>query len=367
MILRNLFRQPVKTALAIFGIALSGGIVVMGNFAANIIDKLLDEQFNRTQRQDMVVAFVEPVSLTGLHELEHLPGVLLAEPLRNVPARLRAGHRSRRLGIQGLQAERDLLRLLDDAGHDVELPEEGLLVSEALATALDVRIGDVVEAEILEGHRPKRLVTIAGLIRDYTGLAAYMRRPALHRLMHESDRVSAVYLRVDPIHQESLYRRLKNTPRVASVSVKAASKQSFQDTVAENMMKMRMFNLMFAVIIAGGVVYNSARISLSERSKELATLRVLGFTRLEISMILLGELAVLVLTAIPLGMGIGTFFVWFLAKFMQSEEQRFPVYIASWTYALAASVVMVAALISGLIVRRMLDRLDLIAVLKSKE
>lgn len=367
MILRNLLRQPVKTGLAILGIALSAGIVIMGNFAANIIDKLLDEQFNRAQRQDMVVAFVEPVPLTGMHEIEHLPGVLLAEPLRNVPARLRSGHVSRRTGIQGLEAERDLLRIYDQNGVEVPLPEEGLLISEALAEVLHVRVGDVVEAEILEGYRPTRTIAIAGLIRDYSGLMAYMRRPALHRLMHEGDRVSALYLRVDPLYEESLYRKLKNTPRVASVNVKAASKQSFLDTVADNMMKIRFFNLMFAVIIAGGVVYNSARISLAERSKELATLRVLGFTRLEISFILLGELAVLVLTAIPLGLYIGHTMAWFLSTFMQTEEQRFPVFIASWTDSLAATVVLSAAILSGLIVRRMLDRLDLIAALKSRE
>jgi putative ABC transport system permease protein len=367
MILRNLARQPIKTALAILGIALSAGIIVMGNFGANIIDKLLDEQFNRAQRQDMVVAFVEPVPLAGLHEIEHLPGVLLAEPLRNVPARVRAGHISRRLGIQGLEPQRDLLRLYDQEGQEVELPEDGLLVSEALARVLQVKVGDFVEAEILEGYRPTRTVMIAGLIHDYTGLMAYMRRPALHRLMHEGDRVSAAYLRVDPLYQGSLYHQLKNTPTVASVNVKLAAKESFLATVAENMLAIRFFNMIFAVIIAGGVVYNSARISLAERSKELATLRVLGFSRLEISFILLGELAVLVLTAIPLGLMIGHGMAWFLAMFLQTEEQRFPAYIAPWTDSLAATVVLVAAVLSGLIVRRMLDRLDLIAALKSRE
>lgn len=367
MILRNLARQPVKTALAIFGVTLATSLIVLGNFGEDMIGKLLDEQFNRAQRQDMTVSFVEPASPSGLSELKHLPGVLHAEPVRIAPVRLVSGTVARRLAITGVEPDRTLFALLDRDGNDVPVPEEGVLLSEALAQLLNVKPGETVQAEIQEGHRPVRDLVVAGTIKDYTGMAAYMNRQALHRLLREGDCVSLAYLAVDGRYQDELYHRLKRTPRVASVVVKTAAIQSFNETVGENMAKMRFFNLFFAVVIAGGVVYNSARISLSERSRELATLRVLGFTRLEISMILLGELAVLVLTAIPLGLLLGNGFVQFMVVAMATEDQRFPAYVSSWTNSLAASVILAAAVVSGLIVRRALDRLDLVAVLKSRE
>ncbi len=367
MILRNLSRQPIKTALAIFGITLATMVIILGNFGEDMINKLLDEQFVRSQRQDMTVTFVEPVPMKGLHELEHLPGVQHAEPVRITPVRMRSGSIERRLAITGLEQERELFQLLDREGQLVVIPDEGLMISEALARVLHVQPGDRVQAEVLEGSRPTRDVVVAGTIRDYTGVAAYMSRSALHRLLQEGDRVSMAYLRVDPLYLDELYHELKNTPLVASVVVKKAARTSFLETVGETMTKMRFFNLFFAVVIAAGVVYNSARISLSERSRELATLRVLGFTRLEISMILLGELAVLVLSAIPLGILLGHGFVQIISEAMATEDQRFPAYVSTATDSLAASVVLIAAIVSGLIVRRMLDRLDLVSVLKSRE
>jgi putative ABC transport system permease protein len=149
--------------------------------------------------------------------------------------------------------------------------------------------------------------------------------------------------------------------------VKQHSIDSFNKTVGENLGLMKTINLIFACIIAAGVVYNSARISLAERTRELATLRVVGFTRGEISGILLGELAIVTLLAIPLGLVLGRAFAWWMVAAFDQELFRFPMFISRRTYAWSALVVMAASAVSGLIVRRNLDHLDLVAVLKSRE
>jgi putative ABC transport system permease protein len=155
---------------------------------------------------------------------------------------------------------------------------------------------------------------------------------------------------------------------VPSVTIKRAGLESFRDTVAENLLRMRVFNVIFASVIAAGVVYNCARVALAERSRELATLRVIGFTRAEISFILLGELAVVTATAIPLGLAIGYGMAFMLINNAYDTEMfRIPLIVGRQTYGFAATVTTAAAVASALIVRRGLDRLDLIAVLKSKE
>jgi putative ABC transport system permease protein len=267
----------------------------------------------------------------------------------------------------GLDGESEMFRLIDEQERPVPIPPDGLLLNTKLAELLDVQLGDEVEVEVLEGQRGTYRVPVTALVTEHGGLNAYMNAAALHRLLREGPHVSGAFLRVESTRTGELYHQLKQTPRVAGVSVKAAALQSFRDTVAENLNSFRLFNIMFASIIAVGVVYNSARISLAERSRELATLRVIGFTKAEVTTILLGELALLTLAAVPLGMVIGYLMALWASLGLDTEVYRIPLVINRSTYAMAAVVVFLAAIGSGLIVRRGLGALDLVAVLKTRE
>jgi putative ABC transport system permease protein len=327
----------------------------------------MDLQFNVIQRQDVTVTFVLPASGRALHEMRRLPGVLYAEPMRAVPARLRASQRARIVSINGLVASPELNRVVDVEGGALRLPPEGLVVSLKLAEVLDVRTGDLVTIDVLDGRRPTRQVPVAGIVEEYMGTSAYMEIGALRRLVQEGDTLSGAYLKVDGAHIDELYRRLKATPVVAGVNLKRAAIDSFEKTLAESFYIMIFFNLLFSGVIAFGVVYNAARVALSERSRELASLRVLGFTRGEISFILLGELAVVTLMAIPIGLAAGYAFAGALVTAFNTELYRFPLVVSLRTYAYAACAVLTAATLSGLAVRRRLDHLDLVAVLKTRE
>ncbi|MEX2286037.1 MAG: FtsX-like permease family protein [Planctomycetaceae bacterium] len=367
MIFRQLERRPWKSILSSFGIALATAVLVLGNFGRDALDRLMDFQFSIAQRQDVSIAFVEPTTAAATYAVGHLPGVTQSETYRSTPVRIRFGHRSRRLGIMGLHQQRDLFRLLDVHEKSVVLPDEGVVLSEKLAEILHVGIGEKVIIEVMEGQRPVREVPVTGIVTEFAGTNAYMEINALRRLLREQETVSGAFLAVDSRYTQELYRQLKTTPRVASVSITAATLQGFKDTIAENQLQMQMFNVIFACIIAFGVVYNTARISLSERSRELATLRVIGFTRAEVSGILLGELAVLTLVAIPLGLVMGYGFAALTVWAFETEMYRIPLVVSHRTFAFASAVTILASLLSGLVVRRRIDQLDLVAVLKSKE
>lgn len=368
MILRQLERRPVKALLTCLGIALSVSVLILGNFALDAIEHVIDTQFYLAQRQDMALTLVEPASARVLEELTHLPGVRHCEGFRALPARLRSANHSRRVGIQGLEPEGQLNRLMDMRRRIVPLPPGGLVLSAKLAEILDVRVGDSVLVEVLEGERPTRDVPVVGLIDDFSGLSAYMDVRAANALMREGGVVSGAFLAVDADRIEGLYTSLKNTPRAASISIKAATLRSFRQTIAENLLRMRGFTVLFAAVIAVGVVYNSARVALSERSRDLATLRVIGFTRGEVAVILLGELALLTLAAIPTGLVLGYALAALVIRVAYDTELfRIPLVVSWSTYGFAAVVTLLAALFSGLIACRLLGRLDLVAVLKSKE
>lgn len=367
IILRNLERQPVKAALSSLGIALAAAIMILGSFSEDMVEFMLDFQYNATQRQDAIITFVDPAQADALHEITAMPGIRRAEPFRSVPVRIRHAHRQRLISVIGLVDDRDLFRLRDLQSNAVPLPPDGLLLSDKLAEVLGAGAGDEIVLEVLEGSRPIRRVRITGLIRDFFGTSAYMNKVALHRLLEEGPVLSGAHATIEPGRQDEVYRQLKNTPQVAGVTLKNAALESFRRTMSENLLRMRAFNIAFASIIAFGVVYNAARIALSERGRDLATLRVLGFTRAEISRILLGEVGVIILAGIPLGLLLGYGFAALAVEALETRTQRFPLVVYADTFAYAVSVVLVAALISALVVRRRLDHLDLVAVLKSRE
>ena len=367
MVLRNIERQPMRALLTCLGIALAEAILIVGSFSQDIMDHMMYVQFNVIERYDVVITFVDALPSSAVSEIARMPGVIQIEPFRVVPATLRFGHRSRRLAITGVDPEGELQRLVDGDLNAVPIPARGVVMSAVLAELLGMRVGDTLTIEVVEGRRPTREAVLAGTVNDFVGLSAYMGMRGLNALMNEPPTASGVYATVERGKEDSLYVALKKIPFVAGVTIKRAALQSFTETVAENMLGMRFFTIMFSCVIACGVVYSGARISLSERARELATLRVIGFTRREISSIMLGELGVMVSVAVPAGMAIGYWLAVFVCSGLATDMYRFPLIVSRGTYAFAAGVTFAAAVLSGLIVRRRVDRLDLISVLKTRE
>lgn len=367
MIIRHIQRRALKSALTVLGIALACGMILTGLFQRDTVSYMVNVQFGMSQREDLSVTFTDPTAYRARFDLQGLPGVQHVEVFRAVPVRLRHGHRSYSTGIRGIEPGGDIQRLLDADLRPVSLPVEGILLTDFLATMLDVRVGERVVVEVLEGNRPVREATVAGVVKEYLGVSGYMDLAALNRFMQEGPTLSGAYLSVDGAQLESIYERLRGMPRVAGVAEREQEIRNFNRVMEETMLFFTYISTVFAVIIAFGVIYNSARIALAESGRELASLRVLGFTRAEISYILLGELGILTLLAIPLGLFLGEWMCYYIAHQMQSDLFRVPVVLVPQTYAFAATVVLVSATLSGLAVRRRLDQLDLIAVLKTAE
>lgn len=370
MVLRNVSRRPVRTFLGTFGIALSVAILVVGNFSRDALTYLMHVQFVLTQRETVTITFHERRPAHALHEVEHLPSVLYAEPIRSVPVELVSGHRSHRTSILGLPPGSDLRKLLDPELRTQQIPSDGLLLTDYLGEKLRVRPGDEVEVEVLEGSRARIRMPVVGLVEELIGATGYMDLGALGRRLGDGDLVSGALVTADTGQLDQLFAAVRDIPAIATVTRKDAALESFEESSAEMQGTMSLILVGFASVIAIGVVYNSARIALSERSRELASLRVLGATRAEVSAILLGELGVQLVLALPLGCVLGYGLAWGLIGSMGGggeELYRIPIVIYPRTYALAVLYVLGAGIVTGLLVRRKIDHLDLISVLKVRE
>lgn len=368
MIVRHIERRPLKSLLTILGIACASGLMMVGNYQKGAIDFMVDVQFRHAAREDLALTFIEPTSGKALHELAALPGVMHVEGFRDVPAILRFRNHSHRAALFGIQPEGSLHRSLDRRLQPVEVPAGGVVLTDHLASKmLQVRPGDMLNVEILEGRRRTVEVPVLGITQQYLGVSAYMEKETLNALLREGNVVSGAYLAIEPGQEPLVHAELHERPRVLGMVANAAAIRSFYATIGEFVLFYNLVATVLAGAIGFGVVYNSARIALSEGGRELASLRVLGFTQGEIAYILLGELAVLALAAIPVGMLVGVGLVGILVVAFESELYRLPLILTAENYAMGATVIVVSALLSGGLVWRRLGRLDLIGVLKTRE
>jgi putative ABC transport system permease protein len=364
---RNLERKPAQAFLTVTGLALATGIMIVPNAFRDGLQEVLDFQWDVVQRQDVGIGLVEPTSDQVGHLLRQLPGVITLEPSRQAVARLHFGHARRQLVIQGLPADALLNRVIDAAYRQIPLPPHGLVVSAKLAEVLGARPGDELLIEVLEGKRRTLAVPLIGLAEDFAGIAAYMDKQALNRLLGEGDVMNAASFTVDAAQQVAFLRELKDIPRVSWVAIKESLRESFRQTTAASIKLIQTIYLCFATIVAFGVVYNNARISLAERARELATLRVVGFSRREVGGVLVTELVLLALVAVPLGLLAGTAFATAILQQVNTETVRLPLVLTLGNYAFAVLVVTVASTLSALFVLRRLNQLDLVGALKAPE
>ena len=368
MILRNMERRPLRTALSTGGVAASVAIVVMGNFFSDAIDYIVDAQFNVSLRSDVVLWMPEAADDSARHELARLPGVTMVESGRDVAVRFINGHLSQRGAIQGLAQKAQLRRIVDIDKHVVsQLDGVGLVMTDRLADKLGLRVGQMVRVEVLEGRQRTVDVPLTATVREMMGLNAYMERRALNRLLQEGDLSTQFALAIERGREPELLQATKQMPRVIGAFSKATVLRNMQEVSARNIRIMSTVLTLFATVIAVGVVYNNARIALAERTWELASLRVLGFTRAEVSGLLLGEMALGIAVALPLGMAMGYGVVQLVSRLVASDQFLFPVVIEPSTYAWSALVVLAAAAASALVVRRRIDGLDMVAALKTRE
>ncbi len=364
---RNLERRPMQAVFTVAGLSLATALLILPNTFKAGIREVLDFQWDVVQRQDVNLGLVEPSSARLAHELAQLPGVTSLEPSRSAAVRIHFQGRSRQIGLRSLLPGSQHSRAIDSAGREISPPANGVILSAKLATVLGAHVGDTLVLEALEGRRPVLNVPLMATAEDFTGITAYMDLHAINRFLGEGDVITGASIGLDMSRRAEFLAALKEIPRVSTVVIKESLRQAFRETTAASMGLIQTIYLIFAVIVAFGVIYNNARISLAERARELATLRVIGMTQREVGAILVVELVILALLAVPLGLLLGTGLTTVIVGSINTETIRLPLVFTTYTYSFAVIVVVIASALSAVFVLRKLKQLDLIATLKAPE
>jgi len=364
---RNIGRHPMRAGLTVLGMGSATAILIVSLFLTGTMEGLIDVTYFLADRQDATISFVERRAYDAVRQVARLPGVLTVEPHREIPARIRFGPVERRITISGRPRGADLRRIIDTDLKPVVLPESGLAISDMLARILGVSVGEIVELDLLEGQRRTVMLPVVARVEDYFGIRGMMNADAVARVLHEAPLVDSVQLSFDPNARDAFYQSVKGLPTVSGLALQRLSLANFRELVALLINTQASIYTGLAAVIAFGIVYNSARISLSERARELASLRVLGFTRGEVLRILLLELAVLVALAQPVGWLLGYGLAWIMKVRLEGELMRVRLLVEHSTYMIASAVVVLAAALSALVIRRRVYALDLVAVLKTRD
>lgn len=365
--MRNIERRPMQAMFTVAGLALATGILIVPNTFRDSVKHILGFQWDVLEREDLSLGLVEPSSARVTHLFEKLPGVVAVEPFRVVPVRMRFGHHRRQLAIRGSEPNGIQTRIIDQKMREISLPKDGLVISSKLAEVLGARVGDLLTIETLEGKQITRSIPLVGLAEDLAGVTAHMDRFALNRFLEEGDVITGANLTVDNARRAEFLKNLKDIPRVSWVAIKESLRENFRKTTGASINLIQSIYLTFATVVAFGVVYNNARISLAERARELATLRVIGFSQREVGSVLVTELIILALIAVPLGLFLGTGFAKGIITMVNTETVRLPFVLTTRNYAFATLVVATASTLSAFIVLRNLKKLNLVSALKAPE
>ncbi|MGB0497446.1 MAG: ABC transporter permease [Rubricella sp.] len=367
MILRSVLRAPLRAGFTILGFALAVGILVASSFFPDALEEIMDSVFAQSNRQDATLIFTDARPLSTLEEVANLPGVLAVEGQQYRSAILRNGHLERETAIEARPPGNDLARVVDAEGRAIDAPPGGILLSDRLADALDVEAGDVIEVEFQGDEQETFDLTVSGRVTQYFGLGAYMDSDTLDALFRHAPRVTVANVLIDDAETDALYAAVKDLPTLAGLAMMVENRRSFEDTIEENISIMTGVYLILGVMITVGVAYNGARVQLSERARELASLRILGFSTGEVSYVLVGETMLLALIAQPLGWFIGREIARAMTEGFSSDLYAMPLILSTSTYSYSSLIVLVATLASVLLVRRRLDTLDLVSVMKTRE
>lgn len=367
MIVRSIIRWPGRAAITLFGVSASVGVLVMSYFMFDAVDRLADSVFQQANRQHVTLLLAQAQTEQAVQDALSLPGVMHAEGAYAVPVRAVNGHHNRLTALQGHFPGAEMARLVDDAGRVVVPPHEGVILPEMLARALDIQVGQNLRLELLAAPRSVLTVPVTEIISQGMGQEAHIQAATLFAAMDSAPQVNMIHLAVQQDRMEDLNTAIKTTPAIAGLMDWAEVRRQFDATLSDNLLTMVGIYTVIGVLIAIGVVYNAARIQLSERSYELASLRVLGFSRAEVGYVLVGEIMLLTTLAIPLGWGAGYWLAVGLVDAMSTDMVQIPFHITRRTFALAALAVFLAALGSVLMVRRRLDRVDLATALKARD
>jgi len=368
MSLRTINRNRFRSAVTLTGVILAVAMLVVALFTRDIVDYMINQCYFEEQRYDYLLRFTTPVKETELFSIALLDGVIKTEPVFEIPVRIHFMGRVREDLVLGLPPGVSLKKLYSPAGKIQQIPDEGLLISETTAKKLHVKPGDKVTVETLLGLGPAYLsdIKIAGVNQQLVGGCSAMSLAGANRLLQESGLVSGAMLKIDTGQAALLEKKLNEMTGIASILSRQKELDGFNKNLGYMIYSVTIM-ISFAVVLGFAIVYNSSIMSFTERKRELASLRVIGFTTGEVSGLLLKENLAQTALGVILGLPCGRFLAHAYINAVSTDLYTFKAVVYPVTYALSALGGVFFIMIAYRLAVKGVKRLDLVEVLKTRD
>lgn len=368
MIVRNVGRYRIRAAITVFGVMISAGIMIVGFFSMDSMEYMISYQFEEAQRDDVKINLAREMGKDALFEIQRLPYVRRAEPLLQYPFEVRSAWHKKDVSVTGMPRDATMMVYTDAQGRRMDVGDSGIVLSESVAEDLGVTPGDILTLKPLQGRiTDERRVPVRQVVEQYLGAGAYMNIHALSEVLDESLAFNAALVRTETGREQAVSVELKDYPGVATVEVKEESLQALRNTLQESFSISNQILAIFAGVIAFAIIYNSTIVSLTERQRELASLRVMGFSIGEVGRILYNENFLLSAIGLVLGIPFGMAQSWLIVRAYDTELYRLPFYISSTTFWRTGAFIVVFVVLANLAARRKIHTLDMVEVLKERE
>ncbi|WP_297427243.1 FtsX-like permease family protein [Clostridium sp.] len=367
IIIRNLFRYKRRALLTSLGIIFSSAILLVALGMSDSINFMMKEQYEGIQNYDIKVIFSKLISVEDLNNIKNIDHVKQLEPVLETGVEISNGWKSKDVGFTALVKEPQIYRVQDSNGSAISLPSNGILISEKLADMLGVKVNDTVNIKFFYPGKEKQEAIVKGIIVQYLGLSVYTSMDNCKSMLGEGMIASSAVLKLDSNNFESeVKNELKDMPGVTSVESKSDSLNALLKNMGATQSSVGTM-IMLAAILLIAVLYNIATINIFERQRELATLKVLGFTNNEIKKLIFHENYIITIFGMLVGLPFGKWLGSYMMKMSSTESYTIPYVVELRSYIITVILTLVFTFITNLILMRKIKSIDMLEVLKNKE
>ncbi len=362
---RNMWRNKKRTIFTVSAISMTVGLMISILMMLDSVDYLFEMAFGDALSYDYKVAFTTDVHQDIVNDLSEFEEITYVEPIAEYPFRLKNGWREKNTMIMGIERNSRVYHLSGLNGGRIDVPREGILLTEGLAESLGVKRGDMLTIEALNKPGIERQVTVKGLVEEYMGGSGFMELDVLNGVLQEGSTINNALINLR-YNSGNFVRDIEGMAYVQSV-------REPDDMVKQYNEYMGLMYAYIGVIITlscimgFAIIYNTTTISIMERKRELASLRIMGFTNKKVSELIFNENTAVSVMGLIVGMPLGRFMGVQMLNYVPEDMMSLPLVIFPKTYVLAAVTVALFVILAQMANMRRISRMDLVEVMKSRE
>jgi len=361
MVLRNIFRNKKRFVFITFGIAMTFAISLIPSMMNSAMNDIFEGHYSDFQKMDYNINFSTPLNINAVNEIKHIVDTDRIEPKIEFPFELIYGNNKLVANIIGVKSNTEFYGFKNLKGQSINLPNDGIVLSEGLARFIGVEKGDKVKIKTFIPNKDDIYVEVKDIIKQSLGTNGYMEISYMGNILLDKSLITGVYIN----SSDNIKGELENIKGIASIQSLADMRSIFEQFMGLMIGSISVM-IVFAGILGFAIVYNSTIMNIAERRLEFSSLRVMGFSKKEIFKIITKENSVMTILGIILGIPLGQSMISSLESTFSTEIYTIEMNPTLSSYIITAILTIIFVIIAQLATYKKINSLDFIEALKNR-